>query len=70
MSRYHIPQLPLETQKVTMNSIKAANEPNHNLRYCPDWTASEVAGRPKKNKRKQSVLRKLLERRVRRRHQE
>jgi len=46
--REQIPQLPLETQKVTMNSIKATNEPNHNLRYCPDWTASEVAGRPKK----------------------
>ena len=43
-----------------MNSIKAANEPNHNLRYCPDWTASEVAGRPKKNKRKQSVLEKAI----------
>ena len=53
--REQIPQLPLVTQKVTINSIKAANEPNHNLRYCPDWTASEVAGRPKKNKRKQSV---------------
>ena len=56
--REQIPQLPLGTQKVTMNSIKAANEPNHNLRYCPDWTASEVACRPKKNKRKQSVLEK------------
>jgi len=56
--RVQIPQLPLETQKVSINSIKATNEPNHNLRYCPDWTASEVAGRPKKNKRKQLVLEK------------
>ena len=53
-----IPQDPLSSQKLTINSIKANSEPNHNLRYYPNWTASEVAGRPKKNKRKQSVLEK------------
>lgn len=54
-----IPKVPLATLKLTIESIKATSDPDHNLRYCPDWTASEVSGRPKKNKRKQSILEKV-----------
>ena len=41
-----------------MNIIKSAHQdnPDHNLHYCPDWTAAEKSGRPKKNKRKKSIL--------------
>ena len=39
-----------------MSSIIAENEPDHNLRYCPNWTANQKPGRPKKDKRKKSVL--------------
>ena len=39
-----------------MSSIIADNEPDHNLRYCPDWTANQKSGRPKKDKREKSVL--------------
>ena len=52
-----IPQVPLAVEKVTMNNIKASgNQPNHNLRFCPDWTATKKSGRPKKNKRKKSII--------------
>ena len=39
-----------------MSSIIADNKPDHNLRYCPDWTANQKPGCPKKDKRKKSVL--------------
>ena len=29
---------------------------DHNLRFCPDWTASQLSGRPKKTKRKKSII--------------
>jgi hypothetical protein len=51
-----IPQEPLGITNVSMSSIIADNEPDHNLRYCPDWTANQKSGRPKKDKRKKSVL--------------
>jgi hypothetical protein len=56
--RIQIPQVPLAVQKITMNIIKTAHQdnPDHNLHYCPDWTAAEKSGRPKKNKRKKSIL--------------
>jgi hypothetical protein len=43
-----------------MNIIKAAHQadPEHNLRYCPNWTATKKSGHPKKNKRKKSILEK------------
>ena len=53
--RLQIPQVPLAVQKLTINFIKAANKPNHNLRFCPDWTATIPSGCPKKNKRKKSI---------------
>jgi hypothetical protein len=43
-----------------MSSIIADNEPDHNLRYCPDWTANQKYGRPKKDKRKKSVLKSAM----------
>ncbi len=51
-----IPQEPLGITNVSMSSIIADNEPDHNLRYCPDRTANQKSGRPKKDKRKKSVL--------------
>ena len=51
-----IPQVPLAVQKLTINSIKAASQPDHNLRFFPNWTATNVSGRPKKNKRKKSII--------------
>jgi hypothetical protein len=52
-------QFPLEALGVTnvsMSSIISDNVPDHNLRYCPEWTANQKARRPKKDKRKTSVL--------------
>ncbi len=54
--RKQIPQEPLGNTNVSMSSIIAENEPDHNLCYCPDWTANQKSGRPKKDKRKKSVL--------------
>ena len=54
--RIQIPQEALGVTNVTMSSIMADNAPDHNLRYCPDWTANQKPGRPKKDKRKKSVL--------------
>ncbi len=54
--RMQIPQEPLGITNVSMSSIITDNEPDHNLRYCPDWTANQKSGRPKKDKRKKSVL--------------
>jgi hypothetical protein len=39
--RIQIPQEALGITNVTMSSIIAENEPDHNLRYCPDWTANQ-----------------------------
>jgi hypothetical protein len=50
------PQEALGVTNVSMSSIISDNKPDHNLRYCPDWTANQKAGRPKKDKRKKSVL--------------
>jgi len=56
--RIQIPQVPLAVQKNSMNIIKSVHQDNldHNLHYCPDWTAAEKSGRPTKNKRKKSIL--------------
>jgi hypothetical protein len=51
-----LPQEALGVTNVSMSIIIADNEPDHNLRYCPDWTANQKSGRPKKDKRKKSVL--------------
>jgi hypothetical protein len=51
-----IPQDALGVTNVSMSSIIADNEPDHNLRYCSDWTENQKSGRLKKDKRKKSVL--------------
>ena len=50
------PQKALGVTNVSMSSIISENQPDFKLRYCPDWTASQKKGRPKKDKRKKSVL--------------
>jgi len=54
--RAQIPQVGLGTTNITMSGIIAEYEPDHNSCYCPDWTANQKLGRPKKDKRKPSVL--------------
>ena len=54
--RVQIPQEALGITNVTMSGVIADSEPDHNLCYCPDWTANQKSGRPKKDKRKPSVL--------------
>jgi hypothetical protein len=39
-----------------MAMIRDDHEPSGNYRYCPDWSAPNKAGRPKKNERRKSVL--------------
>jgi hypothetical protein len=36
--------------------VKSTTQPDTYLRYCPDWTANNKSGRPKKDARKKSVL--------------
>ena len=54
--RMQIPQEALGVTNVSMSSIIADKEPDHNLCYCPNWTANQISGRPKKDKRKTLVL--------------
>jgi hypothetical protein len=39
-----------------MATIRDDHNPSWNYRYCPDWSAPNKAGRPKKNERRKSVL--------------
>ncbi len=43
-----------------MKSIKDGKIPNVTLRYCPDWTAPNKSGRPKKAERSKSGLEKAM----------
>jgi len=54
--RMQFPQEALGVTNVNMSTIISNNSPDPNLRYCPDWTANQKPGRPKKDKRKKSVL--------------
>ena len=54
--RIQFPQNALGATNVSMSSIISENQPDLKLWYCPDWTASQKKGRPKKDKRKKSVL--------------
>ncbi|MFM6174888.1 MAG: SWIM zinc finger family protein, partial [Sphaerospermopsis kisseleviana] len=54
--RKQFPQQALGATNVSMSSIISDHGPNKDLRYCPDWTAVNKTGRPKKDKRKPSVL--------------
>ena len=52
-------QFPLDTvanSNTNMAMIHDDHEPSGNYRYCPDWSAPNKAGRPKKNERRKSVL--------------
>ena len=40
----------------TLAVIREDHEPSGNYRYCPDWSAPNKAGRPKKNERRKSVV--------------
>ena len=49
--------VPLDTvvnTNLMMSMIKGKFEPHHDVRYCPDWTAPNKAGAPKKGKRMKS----------------
>ena len=54
--RRQIPQDLLEANIITIGSVKSDTQPDRYLRYCPDWTANNKSGRPKKDARKKSVL--------------
>ena len=51
-----IPQDLLAENNITIGSVKPTTQPDIYLRYCPDWTANNKSGRPKKDARKKSVL--------------
>jgi hypothetical protein len=56
-------QLPLNVKAIcitNMETISDDHNPSVNYRYCPDWSAPNKAGRPKKNERRKSVLEKAL----------
>ncbi len=44
----------------TMKSIKDGKIPDVTLRYCPDWTAPNKSGRPKKAERRKSGLEEAM----------
>ncbi len=54
--RVQIPQDVLAANNITIGSVKSGTQPDTYLRYCPDWTANNKSGRPKKDVRKKSVL--------------
>ena len=54
--RRQIPQDLLAANIITIGSVKSGTQPDRYLRYCPDWTANNKSGRPKKDARKKSVL--------------
>ena len=45
----------------TMKSIKDGKIPDPSYRYCPDWTAPNKSGRPKKNDQKKSGIEMAME---------
>jgi hypothetical protein len=52
-------QFPLDAIancNTTLAVIREDHEPSGNYRYCPDWSAPNKAGRPKKNERRKSVV--------------
>jgi hypothetical protein len=54
-------QFPLDVYadaKLTIKTIKEGRIPDHRLRLCPDWTAANKSGRPKKGERHKSGLEK------------
>ena len=51
-----IPQDLLAANNITIGSVKSVTQPDTYLRHCPDWTANNKSGQPKKDARKKSVL--------------
>ncbi len=50
-------QFPIDTvvnTNLTMTMIKGKFDPHHDVCYCPDWSAPNKAGAPKKGKRMKS----------------
>ena len=45
----------------SMKSIKDGKIPDPSYRYCPDWTAPNKSGRPKKNDRRKSGIEMAME---------
>ncbi len=45
---------------MTIKSIKDGKTPDVTLRYCPDWTAPNKSGRPKKAEQRKSGLEKAM----------
>ncbi len=54
--RKQFPQELLAIMNITISTIIKDSQPDHNLCYCPDWTANQKSGCPKKNARKKSVI--------------
>ncbi len=51
-----IPQDLLAANNITIGGVQSATQPDTCLRYCPDWSANNKSGLPKKDARKKSVL--------------
>ena len=51
-----LPQELLAITNINISTIIKDSQPDHNLRYCPNWMANKKSGCPKKNARKKSVL--------------
>ncbi len=47
---FQFPQETVVNTNVTMSSIKARGHPNHDAHYCPDWSAPNILGAPRKGK--------------------
>ena len=61
-----VSSVPLETvvnTNVTMSMVKARGHPNHDVHYCPDWSAPNKAGAPKKGNRMKSPLEQATKKR-------
>jgi hypothetical protein len=53
-----LPQELLAITNINISTIIEDSQPDHNLCYCPDWTANKKSGRPQKYARKRSVLKR------------
>ena len=59
-------QFPLNVKASCITNMETISDDHNqsvNYSHCPSWSAPNKAGRPKKNKRRKSVLEKALEKR-------
>ena len=68
--RRQIPQDVLAANIITSGSVKSGTQPDRYLLYCPEWTANNKSGQPKKDARRSLFSRVPLGRRMRRGHRE